>query len=148
MCVVTTTWQCKVTETHWWQVTWESDSLRPRHPRALDNEELFVIEGSQKITWRNVPTEKISAKYKGLARKLSRFPCISATEASTVHTSQCVHAVMTAIVRNTARGAISPAKPAECMPLPGRRQTRPLPLRPCMQVEIRIDQRIQSFTFT
>ena len=28
-----------------WQNTWESDSRRPRHPAALDNEELFVIEG-------------------------------------------------------------------------------------------------------
>ena len=38
----------RVTENNWWQVTWESDSRRPRH-RALDNEELYVVEGSQKI---------------------------------------------------------------------------------------------------
>ena len=28
-----------------WQNTWESDSQRPRQPRVLDDEELFVIEG-------------------------------------------------------------------------------------------------------
>ena len=28
-----------------WQNTWESDSRRPRHPRALDNQQLLAIEG-------------------------------------------------------------------------------------------------------
>ena len=28
-----------------WQNTWESDSQRPRHPRALDNQQLLAIEG-------------------------------------------------------------------------------------------------------
>ena len=32
-----------------WQNTLESDSRRPRQSRALHNEELFVVEGSQKI---------------------------------------------------------------------------------------------------
>ena len=31
-----------------WQNTWESDSRRPGHPGALDDEELFVIEGFPK----------------------------------------------------------------------------------------------------
>ena len=42
-----------VTETNWWQVTWESDSRRPRHPRALDDEELFIVEGSKNSTRAN-----------------------------------------------------------------------------------------------
>ena len=29
-----------------WQNAWESDSWRPRHPQALDDEELLIIEGS------------------------------------------------------------------------------------------------------
>ena len=29
-----------------WQNAWESDSRRPHHPRALDDKELFIIEGS------------------------------------------------------------------------------------------------------
>ena len=31
-----------------WQNTWESDSQRPRHPRALDNQQLLANEGSKK----------------------------------------------------------------------------------------------------
>ena len=31
-----------------WQNTWESDSRRPRHPRALDNQQLLANEGSKK----------------------------------------------------------------------------------------------------
>ena len=44
------------------------------NPRALDNEELFIVEGSQKITWRNVPTAENSAKYKGLIEIMPRIP--------------------------------------------------------------------------
>ena len=29
----------------WWPDTWESNSRRQRHPPALDDEELFVVEG-------------------------------------------------------------------------------------------------------
>ena len=30
-----------------WQNAWESDFWRPRHPRALDDQQLLAIEGSQ-----------------------------------------------------------------------------------------------------
>ena len=99
----------RVTETTWWRVTWEQTPGDPGTPRALDNEELFVVEGSQTITWRNLPTVENSAKYKGLIEIMPKNLSETATEASTVHTSQRVHAVMAAIVGNTARGAISPA---------------------------------------
>ena len=31
---------------NWWPDTWKSNSRRQRHPPALDDEELFIIEGS------------------------------------------------------------------------------------------------------
>ena len=43
------------------QVTWESDSRRLQHPlQALDDEELFTIEGSE--NWRSTPDNRRSAK--------------------------------------------------------------------------------------
>ena len=42
----------------------------PATPRALDNEELFVVKGSQKITWRNVPTAEHICKVRGAHRNI------------------------------------------------------------------------------
>ena len=94
---------------------------------AIDDEGLFVIEGSQKLNSRKLRAAGNVCRNTGLVGKMSEFPCETATEASTVHTSERVHVVLAAIVGNTARGAISPAKPAECMSLPWRRRKRPLP---------------------
>ena len=41
------------------------DSQRPRHPPALDNEELLVIEGYQKIQKRNLQTAENICKLQG-----------------------------------------------------------------------------------
>ena len=45
-----------------WQNTWESDSRRPRQSPALDNEELFVVEGSQKIIALKTGTRRPSGR--------------------------------------------------------------------------------------
>ena len=52
MCMATTHHDAtSVTETNWWQVTWESRlPATPPPPRALDDEEFFVVEGSRKST--------------------------------------------------------------------------------------------------
>ena len=55
------------------KTTWESDSGRPRHPRALDKEELFVIKGSQKITSADCAQLQI-LQNKGFVDIMSRFP--------------------------------------------------------------------------
>ena len=84
--------------------------------RALDIEELFVVEGSQKITSGDCAQLKI-LQNKGFNRhNVQIFKEKQSAEASTVHTSPfCVKAV----VGNTARGASIPAKPEENKPLPG-----------------------------
>ena len=65
--------QNAVTLANWWQVTWESDSRRPRHSRALDDEELFVVEGSQPITSGDCAQRKI-LQNKGYVEIMPRFP--------------------------------------------------------------------------
>ena len=40
-----------------WQNTWESDSWRPRHFRALDNQHLLANEDYQKIYPPHTPSE-------------------------------------------------------------------------------------------
>ena len=54
-----------------WQVTWESDSRRPRHPLALDDEELFVIEGWKTDPWRSTPENWRNAKNAAFHGKIS-----------------------------------------------------------------------------
>ena len=50
MCISKPILSCNVSEAliYMWQNTWESDSRRPRHPKALDDLELLAIEGSKK----------------------------------------------------------------------------------------------------
>ena len=86
----------------------------PPPPRALDNEELFVIEGSTK---RNVPTAENSSKYKGFMEIMHKIPSEKAPPKH-LRTSQREHADLPAHVGNTARGASEPAKPGKDMPLP------------------------------
>ena len=102
-----------VTETDWWRVTWESDSRRQRHPQALDDEELFIVDGS---TERNVPTAENSAN-KGLVEIMPKTLSKNA-HPKHLHTSQRAHSDLPTIVGNTARGASEPAKPGKRMPLP------------------------------
>ena len=45
-----------------WQNTWEQAPGVPATRRALDNEELFVIEGSKTDPWRSTPENWRSAK--------------------------------------------------------------------------------------
>ena len=46
--------ECNATQSlkliYMWQNSWESNFRRPRHPRALDDQQLLAIEGSQKST--------------------------------------------------------------------------------------------------
>ena len=86
---------------------------------ALDDEELFIVEGS---TQRNVPTAENSAN-KGLVEIMPKIP---SEKAHPKHhrTSQRAHADLPAIVGNTARGAKKPAKTCHCR---SRRRARPLP---------------------
>ena len=50
------------------------DSRRPRHPRALDDEELFIVEGSKNSTRANFGQLGKSADTGGSQEKLSEFP--------------------------------------------------------------------------
>ena len=67
--MITTTWRCKSLRLIGGR---SPERLTPGDPailRALDNEELFVVEGSQKIHWRNAPTAKKTPKIQGARRK-------------------------------------------------------------------------------
>ena len=92
------------------------DSRRPRHPLALDNEELFVVEGSKKPPSGVCRLLKDCKKYKG-----DRGNTVHVFEEKLLgdRSIHCAHlSIQEANVGNTARGASSPVKPGKNMPLP------------------------------
>ena len=131
-----------------WQDTWESDSRRPRHPRALDDEELFVVEGSQKITWRNVPTAENSAKYKGLIDIMHKNPSETATEASTVHTSPVCKPTWRQSSGTQREVQFHQQNHKNACHCHSRRRARHFLFGRVCKEKPRIDLRIQSSTFT
>ena len=117
MCMATTHHDAtSVTETNWWQVTWESRlPATPPPPRALDDEEFFVVEGSKNPLAETAPQLKV-LQNKGFGEIMSRFP-----RKIVGRSKNCAHF---SILRegdrpDTARGAFSPAKPVKNRPLPG-----------------------------
>ena len=79
----------RVTGTNWWQVTCETDSRRPRHPPS--------------------PRQRRTLRHRNIVQ-VSRKKCSAKHQLCTL-----LHAARR---RNTARGASTPAKPGENMPLP------------------------------